>query len=322
MRSGLLLSFALLFVSSPALAQSARLSYARLPGAESCADQQEFQDRVATQMGGTDPFVSEGPRRIEITLSRRGPGFQGALGLDEGDGVAPRSLEVVGRTCSNVVDDLAVTISMTLRTAKTAPLAPLPALPAPSPEPTPPALLPPPAVVSHTPPRPSPPLAHRPWLFQIGAGASLAGGFSPGPVVGITGLAGARWPAAFLSLQLEGRGDLPASGTAGTGVRVQTGFAGGSLVPCYRRPWFFACGLVSVGRLALSTSSGSVAGFYAGTGPRVGLELPLVRERLSAEVGGDLLVNLTHPALVLRDRALWRVPAVSGLAGLRLVAFF
>jgi hypothetical protein len=140
--------------------------------------------------------------------------------------------------------------------------------------------------------------------------------------VGITGLAGARWPAAFLSLQLEGRGDLPASGTAGTGVQVQTGFAGGSLVPCYRRPWFFACGLVSVGRLALSTSSGSVAGFYAGTGPRVGLELPLVRERLSAEVGGDLLVNLTHPALVLRDRALWRVPAVSGLAGLRLVAFF
>ncbi|MEO7327590.1 MAG: hypothetical protein ABI193_03360, partial [Minicystis sp.] len=87
-------------------------------------------------------------------------------------------------------------------------------------------------------------------------------------------------------------------------------------------PWVVACGVVTLGRLQSTLLSAAQSSFYAGTGARVGLVVPLLAERLSMGLTGDLLVNLTRPSTQLGGATVWSMAPVSGLLGLRLDAFF
>ena len=75
---------ALLLASGPAFAQGAplktRLIYNRvLPGAESCPNEETFRDLVSARTKGADPFDENAPRRVTVTLERRGWTFRGAV---------------------------------------------------------------------------------------------------------------------------------------------------------------------------------------------------------------------------------------------------
>jgi hypothetical protein len=305
LRPALSITGVLCFAPATALAGDGRLSYARLPGAESCPSEQGFRDRVAVQLGGIDPFTAAASRRPDITLAHEGRSFQGTLRFRTGSGAVEPAQEFTGPTCGEVVEDMVLAISIAQRTPKALPSAP--ALPLSPVDASPPAL-------------PAP--ARRAWFLQIGAGALLAGGFSPGLSVGFAGFAGVYRPSSFFSLHLEGRGDLPSSGGTDLGVNIRTSFAGGSIVPCYRRLWLLACGLLTAGRLQSTALSATQAAFYAGTGPRLGLAVPLLADRLSVELSGDLLFNLTRPVVVADATKPWAMSAVAGLLGLRLATLF
>lgn len=109
---------------------------------------------------------------------------------------------------------------------------------------------------------------------RAGVGAAGSVFSAPAPALGATAFVGIVWHP--LSVDVEGRYDLPA--TSGSGARFQSSLAAASVVPCLHLGAFFGCAVASVGSLtatsevALPVSTHAV--WWAG-GPRVGLEVPL-----------------------------------------------
>jgi hypothetical protein len=316
-KAGSIAGALLLLMGAPAQAQpfpsGTRLSYFRaMPGAESCPDEQSFRDVVSSRMKGADPFTPNGAQLITVSLARRGRGFVGALALFDSAGTQGGSRELSGATCGAVVDDAATAISLVLQS-----------LPAPVVAPAPPGIVRPSAAVPEiTRPIDRAPPSRRPDL-RLGAGLTVAGGFAPAASLGFVGLVGVRWP--WFSLDLEGRGDLPSTGNPMEGFSPRTAFAGAAVTPCVHVSWFIGCGLVTLGGVRGETEPKLAAeakgAFFAATGPRAGLEIPLV-PHLALQITGDMQVTLARPTVRAGGREIGGSSAFAEAAGLRVITFF
>lgn len=295
----------------------ARLDYVRGPGAESCTGEEGLRDAVATQMGGVDPFTATAAKHVVVTITRPHRDFQGEFTLYDADGSIVGTHPVPGGAgCNALIQDLALSLSLTLRPflLPTDPTAPSPPSP-PPPPPTRPA--------PHLAPSPPAPASTQPHV-RVGVGAVVAFGLSPSVAMpGFGGLVGVRWP--LVSLTLEGRADLPASLTdQGHGVAVRTSLTSGSFAPTLHWRWLFGGAVISVGGLHVTATNASPSEqieTYVGVGPRVGAEVPFA-EHFAAQFVGDLLFAAARPQVLIAQTPLWTTSLAAGLLGIRLVASF
>jgi hypothetical protein len=138
---------------------------------------------------------------------------------------------------------------------------------------------------------------------------------------------GAGWE--HFSINLEGRVDVPSSGTVDLGKRIRTSIFAGSIVPCGHYKWFVGCGLVTVGVFRdeginlVKPAQDSAA--YLAAGLRAGLEWPIV-PAFALRVSGDALLNL-HQAAAQAKLAgnlmeVWRASPFTAIVGAGVVARF
>src|ERR1019366_5226579 len=138
---------------------------------------------------------------------------------------------VAGNDCTAAIDAMGLTMSLAIDPSSfvspvpASPIEPVAATPEihPGPPPTPP--------ISREEAAPSPISSSASQSGHVGLGAIGTVGAAPVATVGAAVFAGASWRS--LSLDVQGRGDLPATGTAqGTSARVQSWLVVGSVVPC------------------------------------------------------------------------------------------
>ncbi|MGK3960216.1 hypothetical protein WMF38_45100 [Sorangium sp. So ce118] len=334
----------LVLAAPPALGEAppggVRLSYTRGPGAEGCPDEQALRDVVAAQLGGADPFVGGGGRRLEVVLVRQGRPFLGEITLYDSDGRRLGDQELTSAACGALVEDVGTALAIVLRPVRSA-REPAPS-PPPSPEPAPleaasppaseasprapaPVPAPPckpcqPAAPARPAARPGPSLA---WpRFQVGLGALIAEGIAPAPAVGFSGSVGARWEA--FSLSLEGGALLPVAAEPYRGARFGVSWLGGSVVACGHAAWVFGCGLATAGRvryLGLVNFHGAAELPYAGFGLRGGVEMPFSHQ-LAAQLSGDFFANVSRPAFSFPGGLRLSTAANSTVGALRVVCSF
>ena len=129
---------------------------------------------------------------------------------------------------------------------------------------------------------------------------------------------------ADLSIDVEGRADLPASVPLEVG-KVSTSLLVASLVPCIHWRFVAGCGLVTGGALRAAghglVDSRQVVDPYVALGARVALEVP-VGGKLNLTAHADASAPLITTELRVGGEELWTTPPVSFLVGLGLgVAF-
>jgi hypothetical protein len=312
----LALGLSFLLLPSPAHAagnpaDEARLEYLRGPGAESCPGEEALRDGVAAQMGGADPFTAYGSKRVVVTISRAARGFEGEFALYNAAGALVGRRPMSAATCAGLAQDLATSLSLALRPFL------LPSAP-PAPPPPPPFVpeQPPPATPS------APPPATRPDV-RIGVGASMGFGLSPAIVSpGFGGFVGVRWP--WLSLSLEGRGDLAATTAGPSRAHLSTSLAAGSFAPCLHWRWLLGCGLLSVGALhgaGVNVHPDGQTAPYVAAGLRAGVEAPF-SDHFAGQLVADGLLTAVRPRMLVGATEEWIAPVASGSIGIRLVASF
>ncbi|WP_437857968.1 hypothetical protein [Sorangium sp. So ce363] len=343
-RAALSLAAALFLAAPVALAQvaprGARLSYTRGPGTEGCPEEPSLRQIIASQLGGVDPFVSDGAWHIEVVIRRKGTAFQGEIALHDRDGRALGRQEHSSPICGVLVGDIGLALSAVMRPLLPSRPVPGSAPTSPPSEPPPPSTpgdaapsvspdAPPKAPASKPPnpvaapvrpvPRPGQP-PERPRL-QVGAGVLLGAGVVPSVAVGFSGFAGARWER--FSLSLEARGDLPIDAEPYRGWTIGVSGLSGSLVPCGHADWFFGCAVATAGGVWHVRDSTGIEDAlpYAALGLRAGLEVPL-SARLAGQLTGDLLLNTLRPHVRPLHGEGWSAAPVSEAVALRLVAFF
>jgi hypothetical protein len=127
-------------------------------------------------------------------------------------------------------------------------------------------------------------------------------GAAPSAAAGGVVFVGASWRA--LSLDAEGRADLPATASSPdvAGVRVGSRLLTGSLVPCAHLGAAFGCGVASLGAIS-ATSEGAVvprddSGTWAAAGARVGAGFDVWRA-LRWQAYGEVLWTLSRRTLTV-----------------------
>jgi len=111
-----------------------------------------------------------------------------------------------------------------------------------------------------------------PIVLLASAGPEASAGVAPRPSFGVAVSLQARW--AWLSLQVDGRGDVPASGIY-RGVLVAAYVVGGSPALCAHASWGgYVCGVWFLGRLSAQGTRTDEA-FYSAVGARIGADLAL-----------------------------------------------
>lgn len=317
---GVLAVVAAALVSGPSLASpSARLIYARAAEAEGCPDEETVRAAVAARLG-YDPFFPWAPNTVLVDLQRSGDRFRADVKLVDEHGVVRGARHLETRSeCADLMEAMALTISLvvdplslssTPRTAEPANSTPRP-ITEPSPE------APTPTVTSRTPPAP-PPSSPHPERIHVYAGAGVLGslGTAPAPSFGGDVLLGARRQ--VFSLEVDARGELPASreltaGTAGS-ERLM-----GSLIPCLHLSVSMFCMVGSLAWVHASgsglTSDRSGSAAAGALGARAGVELklgPILRLRAYA----DLLAELFAPRLQIGGVDVYTLSPISGDIGL------
>jgi hypothetical protein len=279
---------------------SARLVYLRGPGAEDCPGESAVRAAVSSRLG-YDPFFPWAHETLFAEIDHHNQTFRGVVKLVDENNLqrGARDLSVKSADCSVVIDALALTISLTIDPNAVMGVAPQPAAAAPeppderSPAGAPPAPSPPRAPSPPGAPPPPPPDASlaaprapdpppktlrddAPWVFRAGLGTVASINAAPSTTMGFTLSLGAgtkNW-----SLDVEGRGDLPAGGsTPLTNVEVRTWLLVGSVVPCGHLAFAFACPVATAGAIGATSVGGAVTpheryGFWWALGGRVGAE--------------------------------------------------
>jgi hypothetical protein len=315
-----------LFLAGSGLASGAegglapiRLHYQRGPGAESCPDEDQLREAIATRLG-SDPFSDNGKRLLEITIGGQGEGLEAHIGLvgETGATSGQRDLVSKSRECHDLATVLVLTASMVLD-----PLPPpAPDSPPETPKtPTPPAQ---PHVAEAVATPLTSPVESAPSATGLGVGFAVSGavGAVPSPSLGLALELGYAWT--LFSLALDAQAILPAHQELSTGSVASSQFTA-VLVPCVTHWHLGACGLISAGATRVAASGIEPAGSHSlpffGLGGRVYGGLPLLGW-LEARLQLDVLAPLTQTSIVLDGRTTWTAPAVSGSAGLALVARF
>ena len=296
-------------------AASARLVYVRGPGAEDCPGEDAVRAAVGARLG-YDPFMAWAHDTLFTEITRKETDYRAEIKLvdDENRLRGARDLHVKGGDCAAIIDAMALTVSLTidpssmLGRSASSPAPPPPSPPPPSPPPPSPDAQPP--VTAPAPP----PIAEAPAVGTTSGGVQLSGhvgagvmgafGSAPAATAGGTLFAGLGWR--WLSIDIEGRADLPVVGAgASSPVRVQSQLLTASIVPCAHLGIVFACPVASGGRV-FATSVGTISphaeqAVWWGLGGRAGVELKLAT-RLSLRAHAEVLGTLT-PYLLTLDGA-------------------
>ncbi len=302
---------------------SAHLVYVRGPGAESCPGEQAVRAAVGARLG-YDPFFAWAHDTLFAEITRADGAFLVELKLVDDHNLlrGARQISVTGIDCAAAIDAAGLTISLTIDPASAMGPTPAPteATPAPHVEaqpetPRPDLSIPREAGAPRSAPRPDSLSGH------VGLGAIGSIGAAPVGTVGATLGAGMSWR--FLSLDLEGRADLPASGASdGTSARVRSWLFAGSVVPCVHLGAPFGCFVFSAGSLG-ATSTGVAAprddhAPWSAAGLRGGVELPL-QASLSVRAYAELLATLTRNTLTIDGAPAYTFRPWSGGLGAALV---
>lgn len=289
-----------------------RLIYAAPPG---CPDQQALRTSLAARLG-YDPVNPAAPRVLRVSFARAADGFSATAELRDPAGhVLWTRPALADADCRALVDVMGLALKFVIDPSSSAaqPAAPPPIVVMAPAAPTVTA----PSADPGRPDSTSPPPSSRP-MIRLGLRAAGALGTGPAPTGSFTADLGVGWT--HFSLAVEGRADVPATGTVDEGVQLRTWIAAGSLVPCGHKGWFFGCGVFTVGGLwaeGVSTLHPAVGtAIYAVAGPRAGLEWPLpFLPSLSLRASLDVLVTV-HPITARVDGAhIWPTPPFAGLLG-------
>jgi hypothetical protein len=273
-----LLVAALLVSASAAATPTARLVYARGPGAETCPDEEALAALVAARLG-YGPFRPIADNTLFAEVRREAGAFTADVKLVDGQGIVrgARHLASAAADCGDLAGALALSMSIALDPLSLTrpPPPPLAAssheTPSPTSSPAPEAS----AVKSPEAPPAGPPLLPPPDTspkFHAGIGPTMSFGTSPAPAVGLSAFGGVRWRS--LSLDLGGRMDLPASRGTNVGGAARTSLAAAYLAPCAHMGPAFGCAAVWLGSLSASavavSEPKSASGLFFAGGPRVG----------------------------------------------------
>jgi hypothetical protein len=301
-----------------------RLVYVRGPGADQCPEPEALRAAVAARLG-YEPFRDDAMVTVSATLSRRDSVTRAVIELRDGTGEVTGRREISSKEsdCSELAAAAALAISIAVDpksasrptsppVAGTPPSVsdPLPSLPANGAK-----ALPPP----DTPPRRPAPDAVRSVRILGRAGLGVLGAFgaAPAPALGFSFFGGARRGA--LSVDLEGRGDLPAGEAIAASTTLTAKLFLGTLAPCFHLRALLGCGLVAGGALIGSSDRATAptrmgATPFVALGGRAGVEKGLVAG-LAGRLTVDLLGTVTRITLDVRGSGSWRTPPVTAALG-------
>jgi hypothetical protein len=335
--SGLVVVFGAFAVSSSAQAQTqppprigVQLAYVLGRGAErSCPDETHMRRELAAGFG-YDPIQSSAPSRLTIAITPGRGGIHLALmELRDAGGAVGWKGHHEAYDCHILVRGVALTVQIGIEriAPRISPPAPEPARPepvvvAPRPEPEPvtaearPARTPaPPSKATASAPvragkTPAAPASDGSPISRLLVDAGLGGAFrlgaAPAPNFSVALQGGLRWP--FMSLNLEARGDLPASGEE----EFSTSRLTGSILPCGHYKIVVGCLVGAVGREHASTEEDDGSAWFAGMGGRLSLEVPLF-DPIMLRVSGDLIATMGENLSVdLDGESQWVAPPIYG----------
>jgi hypothetical protein len=328
----------LLGSAAPASAQqpaSVRLDYERGDGASSCPDANVVASSVAERLG-YEPFDKAASDAVKVKVFGKERGLQARIERFGADGKskAERVLSSRRSDCADLAATMALAIAIAIDPFRaTAPSpASVAALPPPQPEPLTSAQPRPdakerepvPSIVVAMPPASPPPPAVPRQPITGRAAFGVVGGVGSAPVrnLGVFLRVGAR--RADLSIDVEGRADLPASVPLRVGD-VSTSLLVGSLVPCIHWHVMAGCGLVTGGALRAAghglVDSRQVTDPYFALGARLAVEVPMMA-KLYLVAHADASAPLITTELTVGGDELWTTPPISILAGLGLAGAF
>ena len=318
-------------------APSARLIYLRDAAAASCPDERVVRAAVAARLG-YDPFLTYATATMLAEIRHAGTTFTASIKLiDEQHLVrGARELVISGKPCSELVDAMALSMSIAIDPLSLA--GPRPPVEAPSIDSTPaevvfegpttsaavepaePPKMPASLIIS----RPTMPAFAAPTRtalhLDVGAGVLIHVGTAPAPAVGAQ-LAG-YLHIGRASIAAELRADLPATrafsqGSVGTSLTV------GTVGVCYNPGPWFGCAVGSLGALTASgigiSAPRSDTAAYSTVGLRAGAEVRLAPAfALRMHVEGATV--LTAHRLIIDGNPAYTLPILAGSAGISAVA--
>lgn len=277
-------------------APSARLVYARGPGAEACPDEGGLRKAIASRVG-YDPFFPWAPLTVSVEVMRDSGHFRGRIvlemgGFEKGAQTIDETPGKDGATCEDLLDAIALAVSVALDAARAVPTDTAADSSAPAEPEKPPAPVVP-APDEKNPPTPArkadeSSVAHPSYVVHPHDTRRLSLWVAPGARVGF-----GAWPAAtlapdlFVELRygaigfgLEGRYDFPVTVTVGPNEQASIDRATGSFVPCFHVGWFTPCAIATLGENHAAgvrvEGASSATALYAAFGGRVGADVALV----------------------------------------------
>lgn len=316
---------------------SVRLDYERKEGATACPDAAAVASGVAERLG-YEPFDSTAHDTVRVTVLGKDRGLRARIEMLGADGKAKAERVLSSRRsdCADLAPTMALAIAIAIdpfrANAPPSPSAtpPRPAPPAPPTTTEPPPRdeppVPVPSIVVVAPPSPNPPPPEAPARPPITGRAALGvvGGIGSAPVrnLGVTVRVGAR--RAELSIDLEGRADLPASVPLQVGD-VSTSLLVASLIPCVHWRMFAGCGLITGGALRAAghglADSRQVTDPYFAVGARLAAEIRMTG-RLYLVAHADGSAPLITTELQVGGQELWTTPPLAFLGGVDLAISF
>jgi len=340
---GLGVVFSIGAASSSAQAQppphiGVQLAYVLGRGVErSCPDEAQMRRELAAGFG-YDPIQSTAPSRLTITITPGPSGIHLAtMELRDAGGTVGWKGHHKAYDCHLLVRGVALGVQIGIEriAPPSNPPAPAPAQPepvavVPKPEPAPPAVEPGPAPApvspsktpesapvqaGKTPAAPAPGTSPTPQLLiDAGLGGAFRLGAAPTPNFSLGLQGGIRWP--FVSLNLEARGDIPASGDE----EFSTSRLTGSILPCGHYKIAVGCLMGTVGREHASAEEDEGSAWFVGMGGRLGVEVPLFNP-IMFRISGDIIATMGENLSVdLDGESQWVAPPIYGTLGAGLAA--
>ena len=282
------------------------LSYSVDADVEDCPGAGAMRAGVAAQLG-YDPFEEPAALVATVQIRKAGAALQATLRLKTQVGAprGERQLQSAAGDCAELAEAVQVALALAIDPMRLR----RPALGDAEAPPTPAASVSP-AVSTAVAPRAEAPVSNTPVTWSLLVGAAGAFGVAPVVTVGFPLGVEARWR--DVSLEVEGRVDLPASGTF-DGGSLQTELVSGGVAPCYRIRFGGLCGVLVAGvdRLTGSAFSTNAQGSsaYVAIGPRLLADLP-IGGPFFGRLQFDLRIPLVYPAAVASGQQLWTTSVV------------
>jgi hypothetical protein len=296
---------------------SVALEYEIGAGLSGCPTAEEFQARVARQIG-YDPFRPAADRRVAVLVGRKESGFDGRIRWSDAEGrwVGDRRLSSRRPDCADIAASLAFTVAVEIQLLAKLTRETPPTIPPEHAAPPPPQAQPSPAPTIIDVRPPPPPQEPSRLAVSVGLGPSLALGLAP-EVTGL-GRVFVAGRVARLSLELSLEAALPRERREvdGSGFSLER-FAGGA-AGCGHARWLAACltatgGVLRVRGFGVDVPA-SPSGFFSQVGGRLSASFDL-GSRCFATVRAEALVLLSSWTVTLNETAAWTTPRVGGLVG-------